>query len=67
MNRIQRFLKVYYDSKRRYGTLKMANQQGGKRIQLKMAVLGIKSIVAKKCKPLKAGKKYGTEREYYEQ
>ena len=32
-----------------------------------MAVLGIKSIVAKKCKPLKAGKKYGTEREYYEQ
>lgn len=53
-------LKVYYDSKRRYGapkifkTLQNEGQTASlKRIQRRMSTLGIKSVVVKKYKPVK--------------
>lgn len=58
-----KILKVYYDSKRRYGApkiFKVLQNEGGtaslKRIQRRMTVLGIKSVVVKKYKPVKVGK-----------
>ena len=58
-----KILKAYYDSKRRYGAPKICKvlQSGGetasiKRIQRRMAALGIKSVVVKKYKPVKAEK-----------
>jgi transposase len=58
-----KILKVYYDSKRRYGApkiFKVLRNEGEtaslKRIQRRMTVLGIKSVVVKKYKPVKAEK-----------
>lgn len=58
-----KILKVYYDSKRRYGApkiFKVLQNEGEtaslKRIQRRMTVLGIKSVVVKKYKPVKAEK-----------
>ncbi len=58
-----KILKVYYDSKRRYGAPKIFKtlQNEGetaslKRIQRRMTVLGIKSVVVRKYKPVKAEK-----------
>ncbi len=59
-----KILKVYYESKRHYGApniFKVLRNEGHaaslKRIQRRMAALGIKSVVIKKYKPVKAGKK----------
>lgn len=56
-----KILKVYYDSQRRYGAPNIFNvlRNNGetaslKSIQRRMAVLGIKSVVLKKYKPIKA-------------
>lgn len=56
-------LEVYYDSKRRYGAPKIHQvlkakgiKTSLKRIQRRMAELGIKSVVVKKYKPVKAEK-----------
>ena len=56
-----KILKVYYESKKRYGAPKIFNvlrNEGQtaslKRIQSRMAVLGIKSVIVKKYKPIKA-------------
>ena len=58
-----KILKVYYDSKRRYGAPKIfyvLRKEGEtaslKRIQRRMTILGIKSVVVKKYKPVKAEK-----------
>lgn len=58
-----KILKVYYDSKRRYGApkiFKVLRNEGEtaslKRIQRRMTVLGIKSVVVKNYKPVKAEK-----------
>lgn len=56
-------LRVYYDSKRRYGAPKIYRilkaegvKASLKRIQRRMAELGIKSVVVKKYKPVSGGK-----------
>jgi len=58
-----RILTVYYESKRRYGApkiCKVLHKKGEKaslkRIQRRMTALGIKSVVVKKYKPVKADK-----------
>lgn len=58
-----KLLKVYYDSKRRYGApkiFKVLRNEGEsaslKRIQHRMTVLDIKSVVVKKYKPVKVEK-----------
>lgn len=58
-----KILKVYYDSKRRYGAQRFsrhcetkAKTSSLKRVQRRMAALGIKSVVVKKYKPVKAEK-----------
>ena len=62
-----KILKVYYDSKRHYGAskiFKVLRNEGEtaslKRIQHRMTVLGIKSVVVKKYKPVKAEKNIET-------
>ena len=56
-----KILKVYYESKRRYGApkiFKVLRNEGQtaslKRIQRRRAALGIKSVIVKKYKPVKA-------------
>lgn len=56
----EKILKIYYKSKRRYGapkifkTLKKNGENVSlKRVQRRMTILGIKSVVVKKYKPVK--------------
>ena len=59
----EKILEIYYKSKRRYGAPKICKaltkiniKTSLKRVQRRMTVLGIKSVVVKKYKPVKAEK-----------